>query len=653
MLLSSTTLPPVNYQPKFSWSKLFSRILWFIFGLGLIILIMALLLVGFNLKPIASAYSGVTNGKTALEKALQLSQETNFNQANEQAKIALESFSQAFEQVENIKLGPLGYWPLFNGYKQDAEHLTLAGKNLALAMDQATAYGSDLGSIISTKNNTSFSQLPLVERQSLLAKIYTSEETLISLDKKLLASSEELNKISSLGWLGPLSTKLEELKDKIEKSRSLIEEASPLTRLLPYLLGYPKESNFLLILQNSDELRPTGGFIGTYGIISTKDGDFERFETHDIYHLDMPVKDRISVTPPEPIKKYLGVDKWYMRDANWSPDWPTAAEKISWFYKQENSKLDKPDSITEFDGVVAITPELLTELMTLTGSITIDNETYTPENFVDLLQYKVEKDYVNLGIPSWQRKEVIGEIAKIMKERLLDLPLGRWPDLINLVSLNVERKNILLYSRNPELQKIIIEQGWGGEIRHDWGDYLMVVDANMAALKTDAVIDRQIEYQLIEENNILKAKLIIRYSHSGKFDWKTTRYRTYTRVYVPLGSHLIKAAGFSQDEVITGEEFGKTYFGAFLSVEPGQIGQLVFDYELPQATLDNMKKYNNYRLTIQKQPGRQINKLNVDLSFKNKIKSYSPATFYSEASDSQNLKASGDLKIDRSFFVNF
>jgi hypothetical protein len=268
-------------------------------------------------------------------------------------------------------------------------------------------------------------------------------------------------------------------------------------------------------------------------------------------------------------------------------------------------------------------------------------------------KYKVEKGYEQLGVSSWQRKEVVGEIAKVIKQRLLDLPLSRWPELIKVISDNVARKNILLYSRDPALQKLIREQGWSGEVRHDWGDSLMVVDANMAALKTDAVMDRQIDYRVQEENNSLQANLVVRYSHGGKFDWKTTRYRTYTRVYVPSGSHLIKADGFSQGEVEVGEEFGKTYFGAFLSVEPGAIGQLSFTYELPSALYENMKQYHNYRLTIQKQPGKQVSKLSVDLGFLNEIKSYSPANFYSEATDHKHLKSQGDLNIDRSFFLNF
>ncbi len=633
--------------------RIITKCLWGLFIAGIAVLAVVLMLIGFNLKHVSTVYSSVNSGKTSLESSLHLAQSGDFSSANKAADEAVASFSIAVKEVNSLRIGPFAYIKIFASYKNDAEHLVSAGKSLAEAMEAATNYGSGLGDIIAANGGMTFSKLPIDERRRILSTIYTADESLTTVNEKLSASLSDIEGIRSFKWFGPLSARLEELKEKISVGQRTIEEASPLTRLLPSLLGYPNTSRYLLILQNSDELRPTGGFIGTYGIIQTKDGDFERFETHDIYHIDMPVKDKISIAPPAPLKQYLGVDKWYMRDANWSPDWPTSARELLRFYKLENAAMPTPDPISDFDGVIAITPELITDLMKLTGPITIQGETYTAQNFVDLLQYKVEKDYVRLGIPSWQRKEVIGDISKEMKQRLLDLPLGRWPEMINLISDNVARKNVLLYSNDAALQDLITKQGWSGAIRHDWGDYVMVVDANMAALKTDAVMDRQIEYNVEEGSDTLMATLTLRYSHGGGFDWKTTRYRTYTRVYVPGGSRLIRASGHSQGEVTVAEEFGKTYFAAFLSVEPGQIGQLVFEYELPVEILTNMQKYRNYRLTIQKQPGKQLSRLAVDLGFKNEIKSYSPANFYSTATDSSRLTASGDLKIDRSFFIEF
>ena len=633
--------------------KIFTKILWVLFIFGVAVLAIVLMLVGFNIKHVATIYSHVQLGKNELEQSLTQAQSSDFKSAHDTASAAVNDFNVALTETKAIRLGPIGYISIAAGYKNDAEHLVQAGTSLAQAMEDATLYAYNLGDVIKQNSTTTFSQLPLDERRKILENIYNSDTALGTVDQKLGESLTNLQAIQSLSWLGPLSVRLEDLKTKIAEGQSTIKEASPLTRLLPSLLGYPDTEKYLLILQNSDELRPTGGFIGTFGIIQTKDGDFERFETHDIYHLDIPVQDKVLVTPPAPLIKYLGVNHWYMRDANWSPDWPTSAEKILWFYSKENAAQAKPDPISDFNGVIAITPELITDLMKFTGPIVIGKDTYTSDNFVNLLQYKVEKQFIQLGIPDWQRKEVIGDIAKQIKQKLLDNPLGRWPEMIRLISDNVTRKNVLLYSRDQNLQKLIIDQGWGGQVRQDWGDYLMVVDANMAALKTDAVMDRQISYTLEETSSGLKALVTLRYSHNGHYDWKTSDYRTYTRIYVPGGSHLITADGFTQGNVDTGEEFGKTWFGAFIQIKPGQIGQMTFEYELPQAMADNLQKYHNYRLTIQKQPGKQVSRLAVDLKFLNKIKSYSPANFYSEASSQQELQASGDLLIDRSYFVNF
>ncbi len=645
---------PSYYQPPTkSRTNAFVLGLKIIFFAVLLVLAAGLALIGFNLKHVTAIFQNVTSGRAALETAVVKAQQSDFHAASEQASLATRSFKTALEEIEATRLGPVGYIKELAIYKTDAEHLVKSGQALAEAMTRATTFAAGFDAVIAANGSSTFSELSVEEKRRILSSIYNAEPAFADVEASLNTSLAELEAISSLDWLGPLSVKITELKDQINDGKKTLSAASPLTRLLPPMLGYPDMAEYLLVLQNSDELRPTGGFIGTYGIIQTKDGDFVRFETHDIYHIDIPVQDKINVTPPEPLKKYL-IPKWYMRDSNWSPDWPTAAENIVRFYKLENAAAAKPDPITDFDGVIGITPDLIIDLMKLTGPVTIENVTYTPENFLDLLQYRVEKDYIRLGESTWQRKEVIGDIAKTIKQRLLDLPLNRWQELIHITSDNIARKNLLLYSRDPSLQQLIREQGWSGEVRHTWGDFVMVVDANLAALKTDAVMNRQINYKLTQlDNGRLKATLTVNYFHNGTFDWKTSHYRTYTRVYVPSGSKLVKSTGFTEGPTAVGEEFDKTYFGGFLRVAPKQMAQLVFEYELPERMAANMAQYKNYSLLVQRQPGTQVSKLTVDLSFKNAIQSYNPATLYSQAKEPNRFAADGDLRTDRSFLINF
>ena len=97
--------------------------------------------------------------------------------------------------------------------------------------------------------------------------------------------------------------------------------------LAPQLLAQPEEHVILLLAQNNDELRPTGGFISSIGAVQIAQGfpklvplaDSYRVEDWDTPHLD----------PPEPLRKYMGIDLWVTRDGNWWPDFPTSAQAVS------------------------------------------------------------------------------------------------------------------------------------------------------------------------------------------------------------------------------------------------------------------------------------------------------------------------------------
>jgi hypothetical protein len=224
-------------------------------------------------------------------------------------------------------------------------------------------------------------------------------------------------------------------------------------------------------------------------------------------------------------------------------------------------------------------------------------------------------------------EKVIGDILKELKTRLFALPTDRYLDLIGALNTNIEKKNILFYFNDAQVQATARNLNWGGEIESVPGDYLMLVDANLAAFKTDRVMEKSLSYNITPKDNGYVAKITMNYKHTGGFDWKTTRYRSYVRVYVPSGSELIKSEGTSDGAVVTGEDdFGrpeakKTYFGGFISVEPGQSDTLVFEYRLPQTIADQIKA-GQYSLYLQKQAGNNIQNLAVALQFNGDIQSH-------------------------------
>ena len=625
-----------------------------IFAWSLIVFFILIIIVGaVNFLNIKSIYSKAIIGKKNIDYSLALFKEKKYKQSAKFSELAYNNFANASERLNVVQNSfYIKNFAFISNQLDDLYSLLSAASSLSDAINDTANFVLNFNDYLSGSVN--FTNLSQSRKIKILDTLYSSESLLKKIKANLNFSFAQISKAQTNVFLSPLRNKLLETKDEIDEARQFVEKAIPLVKLLPEFLGYPEKSSFLIVLQNNDELRPTGGFIGTYGIFEMENGDMIRNDTRDIYHMDMPVKDLINVEPPEPIKKYLNVEKWYMRDSNWSPDWPASAEKIEWFYKTEDKLLTAKNKVNDFsgdfDGIIGITPELIIDLLKITGPIIIEGEEYNSDNFVDLLQYRVEKSYVELGVPSWQRKEVIGEIVKELKNRSLSFSPETLKAAGNVLFENLLKKNIVVYLHNNEKQQIILEQNWGGAIPGIKSDYVFVVDANLAAFKTDRVMNRGIEYKVDQDINGVFSELTINYKHNGEgFDWRTTRYRSYTRIYTPTNSALISATGFNDDEIDIYSEFGKTVFAGFFSIEPGEFNQIKLRYKLNDAIYRQIKN-GEYSLVFQKQPGNKVESLHIGLIFNNMIKSYSPVGFYAD-SGSNTVSWDSDLETDRVFKV--
>jgi len=621
----------------------------------LFIFLVFIVFIAANLVNLKLIYQNANTGKDNLEYAVALVNNKEFERCLEFAGLAENNFQNASLNIEKIQnnffISKINFLEV---QINDFLYLSFIGEVLSRSVYQGAELGVVFNNILG--ENETFTTLPTEKKEKILEFIFKSGPEINGIKANIDLAIINLNQISNSIFTLPLKSKINNIKTNLLQAQNLLSKAVPMSQLIPGLMGYPEKSSFLVLLQNSDELRPTGGFLGTYGILEAESGEILRYDTHDIYHMDMPVKDKIDVEPPAVLKKYLGVEKWYMRDANWSPHWPIAAGKIEWFYNEENKLLPKKDQINDFSGdfygVIGITPEFVTDLLAVTGPVYIEDEEYNSINFTDLLEYRVEKGYAQLGVPSWHRKEVIGDIVEELKLILLNKGFADLKEVINVIGVNLEQKNIIAYFHDEGMQSIVKQQGWGGHLRETSGDYLMVIDANMAALKTDAVVNRSINYKVDQDINGLFADLRVSYANNGQFDWRTTRYRTFTRVYVPLNSRLIEASGYSEGEAAVHNELGKTVFSAFISVEPGEIGVLHFYYKLPED-INSLIKKGEYRLLTQKQPGNTVESLEVDLSFINSIRSYNPTGFYVYKSSPQSINWDSDLGVDKEFEVIF
>lgn len=395
--------------------------------------------------------------------------------------------------------------------------------------------------------------------------------------------------------------------------------------LLVDVLGGNGPRKYLFLFQNNHEMRPTGGFIGSYGILDMKDGKIRKFFVDGIFNPDGQLKEKII--PPTPLQKVSVA--WSLHDSNWSPDFPTAAEKAMFFYEKTGGPT--------VDGVIALTPDIIRDLVGVFGPIEMKEYGVTLDrnNFVEAVQEEVEVKYDR---EENQPKKILSDLAPILLERIFATKdPKKLFSVLEVLTDHLNRRNILLYARDRDIEAHIEALGWSGKIEETPLDYLSVINANINGYKTDAVVRESIDHtaEIRSDGSVVDTVRITRRHEGGqtRYDWWNKVNANYMRVFVPLGSTLLSvrgqtrevvsppvdyaALGFTPDADIVREEqslvideesgtrivddAGKTSFGNWIYVSPGESTTIEYEYRLPVRVTE--ADYASYSLLFQKQSG--------------------------------------------------
>ncbi len=374
---------------------------------------------------------------------------------------------------------------------------------------------------------------------------------------------------------------------------------------VPSLAGFPVPKRYLVLLQNNSELRPSGGFISGFGTVRMFWG-IPLVNFSDSYTLDTGRE----VVPPYPFEKLIGDDPfysgWQFRDANFSPDFPTSAKQVMAFYA-----MTYPD--VYFDGVVALDFHVVEDLLRVFGSISVDSERFTADNFFMQIQ-RLSKDVDLHNEEALRgRKGFLAGLAKSLVREMMFSPL-HYRATVSVLKRNLDEKHIQFFSQHESLQKKIVRKGWDGVVSRDTQeDFLHVNVANIGGRKADRYMQRAYEYTVtFPFEGVPHVKLIETFTHQGDYNLQSDRYQAYVRTYVPMGAKLTGSDTDSVDKVQFGEEFGTQYFGNTLVMMPGERRVFVYEYDLPATIIAD-----NYTLRLVKQAGTDADNFRVTVRMPN------------------------------------
>jgi hypothetical protein len=394
------------------------------------------------------------------------------------------------------------------------------------------------------------------------------------------------------------------LRAPLAQADAAIAKSAPLVTDYPFwrdailgLLGADRPRTYLVVNQDSAELRATGGFIGSIGFLKINRGQLGEFELRDVYSFE-DYYQRINrgnpkyVEPPAALKELISIHTWTLRDGNWSPDFPTTAEQIRFFLKHELNMT--------VDGVIAIDPYLLERLLTLTGPIHVDqiNETFDAQNFFSKALHRAEFGAGDTA----KRKDFLGLLGVEVQKRITGFTPKQWPKVADVLRAACDARDIQAQLDPPAAQALIARFNCTGALRVTPTDYLLSVDSNLGGWKNNFWLERSFKLDLeAQSNGAVRHTLTIHYFNGTPRDHPTSpSYKNYLRLYLPASSRVVSVAGdgLTNLDPLRRADRGYAQLAGWMNIKPGAPWTVLVVYDVP-----DMVRAQGYELLWQKQAG--------------------------------------------------
>lgn len=428
----------------------------------------------------------------------------------------------------------------------------------------------------------------------------------VVLDKLTLAG-EELSQVDASRY--PEEFRGQPIRSVIQGAQTgllTLNDAGPDIKLaltiIPELMGVDTgEQRYMILMENDKEIRPTGGFwtyVSTFklnnGLLSSD------FSSNGTYNVDFTL-DAIDAyytfpTVPDAYNRHLKVERMWARDANVSPDLPSAVDQFMLFW---DLAVPLNPEFKPVSGVMTINTQVLEELLDVTGPVTLNGVEYNSES----VTLELEKIASLQLAEQANRKKILGDLMEAMLVNVFESDKNLWPKLVEKGIDLANRKHIKGYMFNEDAQALLEKYNYAGEIEpYTEGDYAYAVSTNLGGGKQNTwFVNKTVDHTLTKENDRYVRTTSLNFTHQpkgGEYDVFVQPYQDWVRLYVPAGSELISVEG-SDDITGEGIELDKTYFHGFIRLQPGESKTLTFKYYIPNELVND----NEYKLLIQKQSG--------------------------------------------------
>jgi hypothetical protein len=411
----------------------------------------------------------------------------------------------------------------------------------------------------------------------------------------------------------------------------LLPLADQIVPTLPTLGGWTKPMTYLVLVQSRDELRATGGFITSVGTVRVEQGRPAAIDIRKVYEAEgvspsapEQTPQGTYVVPPAPLRQYMGLGSWHLRDANWAADFPTSARQAARFWELLTGQ--------QVDGVIAFDERFLELLLRATGPVAVPG--HDPIDAGSVKGVVLAEVFQGDDPAAWYaaQSKLSQQLASAMLEQVQHVSPDRMPGVADAMIEAFRTRALLVSAFDRTAAAALHGASLDGGLLGDNDDYLYVVESNVSYTKLNPFIKQSLSYAVqlgpdarpvaaelaIEEQNTFRPELAdpgypASYYVGSRWNAGTYGldswpgyYGGYTRVLMPAGSRLLRAEGFD-DAPRSGTESGRAVVEGYAGLQMGTTRSLFFD------TVPSVRPSveGRYRLVIQRQPGAPARALNV------------------------------------------
>jgi hypothetical protein len=404
---------------------------------------------------------------------------------------------------------------------------------------------------------------------------------------------------------GPLDSTRALLATELPRVQQRAQSANEGVGALIDFVGGHGPKRYLVFSQNPDEPRPTGGFIGSYGVITAAAGrvHLERYASIESWYQTHAWTDIPASLAPTAFRISLPPVHQTIANVNATADWPTAARLAAsmWQHGREQP----------VDGVLSVTPEFLARVIAVLGPVTIPGypDRITASNVIDRLDYYT---HVEVVAPGANRKQFLVALAHVVVAKLLDAPASKWDPLGRQVAAAFNAREAMGWSNDPIMNNALIDRRWDGTLPASPGDFFY--DAEFAyATKNGRGLHRTFEHDVTLEpdgsGTVITTLTIADTEPLSPFNIDSFSYLTF---YSPSGATLSQSS--RRPDAQEPPLAGHPAMGWDLNAPPLGTATLKFTWHVPQLATRNTNGTWQYQLRWMHLPGHTGDALRLHIN---------------------------------------